>query len=95
MKTKTETVRLCGADWPSLDALIEKLNEIRASTNHDISVSVQGSLNFGYVILCSWERPLTDEELAKAEEYKARCEELERQRRKQQYNKLKVEFGND
>lgn len=92
MKTITETKTLFNGDWNTLDALIEKLNEIRANTNHPVNVNVSGNGQYGYRIQLSWERDMTEEEKQRYEEYHVTSEEAAKEMRRKQYEKLRAEF---
>lgn len=95
MKTRTETFNLMGSDYSDIETLIEKLNKVRAMTNQPISVSVRGSFDFGYTIACSWDRPLTEQELRREEELKAEAERCDKEYRRKQYETLRKEFENE
>ena len=92
MKTVTEKKSIFGWDFGNLDGLIEQLNAIRAKTNVSINVTMSGSLNHGYQLQCTWERPMTEEEIERDENYHQQAEEAAKDCRRKEYEKLKAEF---
>lgn len=92
MKTITETKTIDGWDFGNLESLIDRLSSIRASTNEEIQVTMAGSLNYGYQLRLSWQRPMTQEEEDKEIMYKAKAENAAKEIRRREYEKLKAEF---
>jgi hypothetical protein len=91
--TVTETKVVDSTHMCNIEALIRRLNEIRAMTNQPINLMFAGGgSGFGYRIHCSWERPLTEEELAKQDALEAHARECEKEMRRQDYLRLKEEF---
>jgi hypothetical protein len=95
MKTKlvTETVR--ETDFSNIEKLIESLNAIRANHNGDIKARLSGCEEFGYKIVCTYRRSLTEEELRSDEENTKRAEEAALRLRREEYERLKKEFERD
>ena len=78
-------------DVASLEALIERLTEIRDSLpeNARPEVKMRGDDVFGRKLSISYFRPQTEEEA----ESDARCHEAYRQSREQELNRLQDELG--
>lgn len=95
MKTTTETEYLYPEDWRSLELLVQRLGEIKAKTNQFVSIRICGSGNMGYRIECSWERPMTEEEVKRHDRMCQKAEESCKEARRAQYLKLKEEFENE
>lgn len=92
MRIVTETRTINSWDFGDLETLIDKLTSIKATTNQEIQVTMAGSLNYGYQLRLSWERPMTKEEQNKEEMYKVKSEDAAREMRRREYEKLKAEF---
>jgi len=78
-----------------LDELVEELARIKTKADTDeIYVEPRGSDDFGYFFRVYWYRPKTEEELLKDRLLAEVAEISAKQKRREQYEKLKVEFEN-
>jgi hypothetical protein len=78
-------------EWESLDALIERLTEIRASLPEEArpEIKMRGDDVFGRKLSIAYYRPQTAEEA----DSDARCHEAYRQSREQALSRLHDELG--
>jgi hypothetical protein len=75
--------------------LLERLEEVKAKAKSNFIVEITGSYEWGYSLDCRWERPATDEEIEKNRVNKERADNASKEMRRQQYEKLKAEFGGE
>jgi hypothetical protein len=94
MKMKRCNRTIQDREIKSIEWLIEELGKIRASTNVDIHIGLDGDDIFGYSLKFHWNRPMTEEEEAEYARDKKRAEDAHKEYRRQEYEKLKAEFEN-
>lgn len=79
------------SEFNTIDELITKLQEMRSKADN-VSIELDGCDNFGYKIRCRWTRPMTEEELKRHEISKKISEDMAKERRRKEYERLKAEF---
>jgi hypothetical protein len=92
LKTIAQTKIIYESEIDNLEGLIEKLSAVRANTNEPVKIIMSGSQDFGYRLMLTWDRPMTEEELQQAEENRAKAEAIAKELRREEYLKLKEEF---
>lgn len=93
MNEVIETKILTGTYYCNVEDLINKLQEIRRMSNKTITAELCGSFQYGYSIKCTWRREKTEEEIQKETDLINRAEEIAKEKRRQEYLKLKEEFS--
>jgi hypothetical protein len=95
MKTKSVTRTIEDFSLSNLENLIVRLGEVRAETNAEIKVALDGDDDFGYRIKLTYERAMTEEEVRHEASIRTHAENVARERRRNEYEKLRKEFDGE